>query len=607
MDLKGITQTPLAPLRDSVTATIKSPVESSVQSVAHLPSLGIIEADPSALKSEIIEASKPNDPSAMHNSTEGSMESAMANAIESPVIPQISQTTMPANERSAGEEDLPSPPTEEEKYCYVTQNKELFYLFATLSTICLITGMSLFALCHPLFYIFLPYVLLIAFHLGISHWIGCASPSFDAHEHQKIVEETSPLLKAATNQPSVDIYLPNCGEDLEILENTFRSVRDIEWENVKVYVLDDRGREEVRQLTDAYEFHYLCRPNRGELKKAGNLRYAFERTQGEFLVIFDADFAPRSDFLQELMPYMLRDGRAAIVQSPQFFEVLKHQPGVQKGAACVQELFYRMIQVSRNHWGASVCVGTNAVYRRAALEPFGGTAAIAHSEDLHTGFNVLTAGWKVIYLPINLAKGLCPDHLPSFFIQQYRWCMGSTSLLFSLRFWRARLPLMTRLCYLSGMLYYLATAFGVFLAPLPGLVMTWFLPERVVWYNWLLVVPSFLLGLLYTPFWAKAPFGIWGHQSRIISYYAHVFALFDRLRRVAVPWVPTNSQDAQRCVPHYANFRKILLIWSLTTLLLAIGGACYQMDGWWDVDFYPVLFFSFCNSALSLQILRDRS
>jgi hypothetical protein len=27
------------------------------------------------------------------------------------------------------------------------------------------------------------------------------------------------------------------------------------------------------------------------MKKAGNLKYAYERTQGEYIVIFDADFA----------------------------------------------------------------------------------------------------------------------------------------------------------------------------------------------------------------------------------------------------------------------------------------------------------------------------
>ena len=51
--------------------------------------------------------------------------------------------------------------------------------------------------------------------------------------------------------------------------------------------------------------------------------------------------------------------------------------------------------MNRNYFGASVCVGSCAVYRRAAVEPFGGVAAIEHSEDIHTGCKITEAGFKV--------------------------------------------------------------------------------------------------------------------------------------------------------------------------------------------------------------------
>ena len=52
-------------------------------------------------------------------------------------------------------------------------------------------------------------------------------------------------------------------------------------------------------------------------KKAGNLRFAFARTRSPFIVIFDADFRPRADFLQETLPYM-EDPSLGIVQTPQY-------------------------------------------------------------------------------------------------------------------------------------------------------------------------------------------------------------------------------------------------------------------------------------------------
>ena len=166
------------------------------------------------------------------------------------------------------------------------------------------------------------------------------------------------------------------------------------------------------------------------------------------------------------MPYF-DDENIAIVQTPQFFSISKDQSWVEKGAAYIQELFYRLIQVNRNHFNGSICVGTCAVYRREALEPFGGTANIAYSEDVHTGFNCVNNGWRILYLPLNLSKGVCPNTLPSFFIQQYRWAMGSLTLLSNKMFWMSNLTVWQKICYLSGMFYYATTGLAIFLAPIP--------------------------------------------------------------------------------------------------------------------------------------------
>ena len=126
-------------------------------------------------------------------------------------------------------------------------------------------------------------------------------------------------------------------------------------------------------------------------KKSGNLRYGFANTSNEFIVILDADFVPRADFLAETLPYM-DDPNVAIVQTPQFFRTDPRQTWVERAAGAVQEVFYRNIQVSRDRLGASICVGSSALYRRAALEPEGGTTLIAYAEDVHTGLDARRNG-----------------------------------------------------------------------------------------------------------------------------------------------------------------------------------------------------------------------
>lgn len=102
--------------------------------------------------------------------------------------------------------------------------------------------------------------------------------------------------------PSVDVFLPTAGEDMDLLENTYRHVRAVEYPGTwRVHVLDDMARPEVEALAIRYGFGYLARPG-SEYKKAGNLRYAFDRTDGDHILILDADFVPRPDILLDLCP-----------------------------------------------------------------------------------------------------------------------------------------------------------------------------------------------------------------------------------------------------------------------------------------------------------------
>ena len=112
----------------------------------------------------------------------------------------------------------------------------------------------------------------------------------------------------------------------------------------------------------------IRRDNRPELKKAGNLRYAFNRTHGEIIVIFDADFCPRPEFLRETTPYFAQED-VAILQTPQFFRSREEQTWVERGAGVTQELFYRMVQVNRNVGTArSSCSCVNGSYIAAQSE-----------------------------------------------------------------------------------------------------------------------------------------------------------------------------------------------------------------------------------------------
>jgi cellulose synthase (UDP-forming) len=94
-------------------------------------------------------------------------------------------------------------------------------------------------------------------------------------------------------------------------------------------------------------------------------------SQAPLIAVFDAHFVPRPDFLRHLVPY-LDDESVGIVQSPQCFESVHVRSCIERAARAAQELFFRWMQPARDAEGAAVCCGTNAVYRRSAIEAAGG-------------------------------------------------------------------------------------------------------------------------------------------------------------------------------------------------------------------------------------------
>ena len=305
--------------------------------------------------------------------------------------------------------------------------------------------------------------------------VNFSGRGFDLAAHQARIQAWAPMA-----YPDVDMYLPICGEPIEMLGNSWTAVCGLLAAYpgaIQAYVLDDGPSDEARDLAASLGLRYIRRPGQRVHKKSGNLRYAFAHTSSEFIVIFDADFAPRPDFLAETLPYM-DDPRLAIVQTPQFFREGPDQSWLENAAGSVQEVFYRSIQVARDRFGAAVCVGTSAVYRRKALEAQGGAALIPYAEDVHTGLNVMRDGWSITYLPIVLATGICPNNLDAFVRQQYRWCAGNVGIVCSRRLWRVRMSLPARLTFISGFFYYVYTALLIFFGPLLPIVMLAFLPGR---------------------------------------------------------------------------------------------------------------------------------
>ncbi|MBV8445886.1 MAG: glycosyltransferase [Candidatus Dormibacteraeota bacterium] len=422
----------------------------------------------------------------------------------------------------------------------------------------------------------------LVFTLGyylISLRVNLTSHNFDITTHRTLVAAWTPA-----SYPTVDVWLPVCGEDLELLSNTWKHVARMRRRypgSVTVYVLDDGDDAEAAELARSLGFTYIVRPDRGRLKKAGNLRNAYRNSEGEYIVILDADFTPRDDFLLQTLPYMHHDPSLGILQTPQYFRQSAAQTLMERGAGAVQELFYRVVQVSRDLLDGAICVGSCGVYRRTALDSIGGTTQIEHSEDVHTGFDLRCAGWRLRYIPVPLATGVCPQEPDAFFTQQYRWCAGSMSLLASAKFWRAKMPFSTRLCYLSGFCYYIHTAIATFLVPLIPIVLLAFLPEQIQLRNYLWIAPSAAYTLVIFPMWNRARYGPSAMMAKSLYGWSHWFAIIDILRKRRLGWHTTGATGRRPTRRIWVS----MATWGGVTIAAWTGLCVYRMLTMTPVNF----------------------
>ncbi|MEG4571693.1 glycosyltransferase [Microcoleus sp. N3A4] len=231
--------------------------------------------------------------------------------------------------------------------------------------------------------------------------------------------------------PSVDILIPTYNEPAYILKRTVIGCQALDYANKKIYLLDDTRRKEIRQLADELGCEYITRPNNFHAK-AGNLNHALAYTQGEFIVVFDADFIPTKNFLIRTLGFC-QDPTVALVQTPQSYynaDPIARNLGLDNVITPEEEVFYRQIEPIKDGAGSVVCSGTSFVVRRSALEHAGGFVTESLSEDYFTGIKLSAKGYRLVYLNEKLSAGLAAENIAAYATQRLRWARGTLQAFF---------------------------------------------------------------------------------------------------------------------------------------------------------------------------------
>ena len=272
--------------------------------------------------------------------------------------------------------------------------------------------------------------------------------------------------------PDVDIFIATYNEPTDLLRRTVNGCLHMKYPDrskVHIWICDDNRRPAMRALAEEMGVGYFDRPN-NEGAKAGNLNHALGLTSAPYVVTFDADMIPRSDFLLKTIPYFVDAERRqadkpeaerlrlGLLQTPQSFydpDVFQHALYSEKRAPNEQDFFYRTIEPAKTSTNSVIYGGSNTVLSRRALEDIGGFYTGSITEDFATGLLIESRGYVSLALPEPLASGQTPHTFREHIKQRTRWGRGVILTARKLKIWRRKdLTAEQKISYWSSVVYW---------------------------------------------------------------------------------------------------------------------------------------------------------
>jgi len=249
---------------------------------------------------------------------------------------------------------------------------------------------------------------------------------------------------------AVDILVTTYKESLDELAGTLAAIQNLVWHGpVNVYILDDANRSDIERLCAGmkkckYGITHVTRDGNAG-KKAGNINNFMKvmpRT-ADFFIILDVDMRPFPNMLQLLFgayfDVKLEKERARIgfITSPQFFR--NYTPKTDH-YDMVCSSWVNTVLPCMDTIDTVPFIGTNALWKRDALERCGGFLTQYATEDVSTGCKVHCTvnenGDKYIskYMPVPVAAGVTPRTLAELMDQHTRWNTGQAQMTFHYNF-----------------------------------------------------------------------------------------------------------------------------------------------------------------------------
>ena len=234
------------------------------------------------------------------------------------------------------------------------------------------------------------------------------------------------------NLPKVTVQLPIYNE-YYVVDRLVDAAVAMKYPKNKLHiqVLDDSTDETVDKAAllvakykkQGFNIDHVHRTNRVG-HKAGALDEGMNKTDGEFIAIFDADFIPDPDFLLKTIAYF-KDPVIGMVQA-RWGHINRDYNMLTKAQSYGIDGHFMIEQVARNatHLWMNFN-GTAGIWRRDCIVDAGGWEHDTLTEDFDLSYRAELKGWKFRYFKDIECKAEIPAMVSAYKSQQFRWCKGS--------------------------------------------------------------------------------------------------------------------------------------------------------------------------------------
>jgi cellulose synthase/poly-beta-1,6-N-acetylglucosamine synthase-like glycosyltransferase len=356
--------------------------------------------------------------------------------------------------------------------------------------------------------------------------------------------------------PFVTIQLPIFNE-MYVVERLVDNIMQLDYpkDRFEVHVLDDSTDETagiIRRKVEEYKgqgFHIeqILRSGRKGFK-AGALKDAMLRVNGEFIAIFDADFMPKPGFLKSTLTHF-QDEKVGVVQT-RWEHLNENYSLITRLQALQLNVHFSVEQQGRKAGNYLLQFnGTAGVWRRSTIDDAGGWEADTLTEDLDLSIRAQLKGWEIVYLEEVGSPAELPAEMNGLKSQQFRWMKGGAETA------RKMLP----------------TVWRSHLSPGQKIHVTLQLGASTVF------VCVFIMGVFSVPvllFWTKAQLGAAMLQYSFLGMLAIIGVHYTAN-------VHAHGQDGS----YVKRLLKFILLFPLFLALsmgLSLHNTIAVVQGWWD-------------------------